>query len=124
MHADYILEGSLLRAGQELRINAQLVRASDDAPVWSRKFESELTNIVAVEDDISRGIVNSLRLRLGRGRRRYESDAEAYDLYLTKCDNLRNSARQLLESLATGHNCKKPKTVSAARFDPSSLSSP
>ena len=121
LHADYILEGSVLRAGRELRITTQLVRAPDDVPVWSRKFESELTDIVAVEDDISRGIVNSLRLRLGRGRRRYESDAEAYDLYLTKCDNLRNSARQLLESLATGHNCKKPKTVSAARYDPSSL---
>ena len=82
LHADYILEGSVVRAGRELRITTQLVRVHDDVPVWSRKFESELTDIVAVEDDISRGIVNSLRLRLGRGRRRYESGADAYDLYL------------------------------------------
>ena len=82
LHADYILEGSVLRAGQELRINAQLVRAPDDVPVWSRRFESELTDIVGLQDDISRGIVNSLRLRLGRGRKRYETNTEAYDLYL------------------------------------------
>jgi TolB-like protein/Flp pilus assembly protein TadD len=82
LHADYILEGSVLRTGQELRINTQFVRAADDVPVWSRRFESELTNIVAVQDEISRGIVNSLRLKLGRGRRRYETNTEAYDLYL------------------------------------------
>ena len=67
---------------RKLRLNTQLVRAHFDVPVWSCKFESELTDIVVVQDDISRGIVNSLRLRLGRGRRRYEVDAVAYDLYL------------------------------------------
>jgi hypothetical protein len=41
-----------------------------------------LTDIFAIQDEISRGIVNSLRLKLGRGRRRYETSAEAYDLYL------------------------------------------
>ena len=80
--ADYILEGSVLRAGQQLRINAQLVRASDDFPLWSGKFDRELTDVFAIQDEISRGIVNSLRLKLGRGRRRYETSAEAYDLYL------------------------------------------
>jgi TolB-like protein len=80
--ADYILEGSVVRAGQQLRINARLVRTRDDVPIWSGKFERELTNVLAIEDEISRGIVNSLRLNLGRGRRRYETSAEAYDLYL------------------------------------------
>jgi TolB-like protein len=37
--ADYIVEGSILHAGQQLRINARLVRARDDVPVWSDKFE-------------------------------------------------------------------------------------
>ena len=80
--ADYILEGSVLRAGQQLRINAQLVRVRDDFPVWSGRFDRELTDVFAIQDEISRGIVNSLRLKLGRGRRRYETSAEAYDLYL------------------------------------------
>ncbi len=80
--ADYILEGSVLRDAQQLRINAQLVRVRDDSILWSGKFDREQTDIVAIQDEISRGIVNSLRLKLGQGRRRYEANAEAYDLYL------------------------------------------
>src|SRR6266567_2153134 len=82
LEADYILEGSVLRAGQQLRINAQLVRVRDDFPLWSCRYDRELTDIFAIQDEISRSIVNSLRLKLGRGRRRYETSAEAYDLYL------------------------------------------
>ena len=41
-----------------------------------------MTDVIAVQDEISRGIVNGLRLKLGQGRRRYETSAEAYDLYL------------------------------------------
>jgi TolB-like protein len=82
LQAEYILEGSVLRAGQQLRINAQLVRVRDDFPLWSGRFDRELSDILAIQDEISRGIVNSLRLKLGGGRRRYETSAQAYDLYL------------------------------------------
>ena len=82
LHAEYILEGSVLRAGQQLPINAQLVRVRDDFALWSGRFDRGLTDVVAIQDEISRGIVNSLRLKLGRGRRRYETSAEAYDLYI------------------------------------------
>jgi TolB-like protein len=82
LQADYILEGSVLRDGRRLRINAQLVRVRDDFPLWSGRFDREVSDVLAVQDEISRGIVNSLRLNLGRGRRRYETSVEAYDLYL------------------------------------------
>lgn len=82
LDAEYILEGSVLRAGQRLRINARLVRVRDDFPVWSERFDRDLTDVFAIQDEISRGIVNSLRLKLGHGRRRYETSVEAYDLYL------------------------------------------
>ena len=82
LRADYILEGSVLHDGQKLRINAQLVRVRDDFPVWSGRFDREFTDVVAIQDEISRGIVNSLRLKLNSGRRRYETSPEAYDLYL------------------------------------------
>src|SRR5437879_8525122 len=71
-----------MRSGQQLRINAQLVRTRDDFPLWSAKYDRELTDVFAIQEEISRGIVNSLRLKLGRGRRRYETSTEAYDLYL------------------------------------------
>ena len=79
---DYILEGSILRAGQQLRINAQLIRVRDDFPLWSGRYDRELRDIFAIQDEVSRGIVNNLRLKLGRGHRRYETSVEAYDLYL------------------------------------------
>jgi TolB-like protein len=82
LQADYILEGSVLRTGQQLRINAQLVRVRDDFTLWSGRFDRELTDVLAIQDEISRGIVNSLRLKLRLGRRRYETSVEAYDLYL------------------------------------------
>ncbi|HKE26903.1 MAG TPA: tetratricopeptide repeat protein [Bryobacteraceae bacterium] len=80
--ADYILEGTVLRASQQLRITVQLVRVRDDFPMWSGRYDRELTDVFVVQDEISRGIVNTLRLQLGRGRRRYETSTEAYDLYL------------------------------------------
>jgi serine/threonine protein kinase/tetratricopeptide (TPR) repeat protein len=82
LRADYILEGSILRVDPELRINTRLVRVRDDVPVWSGRYDENLTDVFAIQDEISRGITNELRLTLGRGRRRYETSVEAYDLYL------------------------------------------
>lgn len=82
LNVDYILEGNTFRAGQQLRINVQLIRVRDDFPLWSGQYDRDLTDVFAIQDEISRGIVNSLRLKLGRGRRRYETSTEAYDLYL------------------------------------------
>jgi serine/threonine-protein kinase len=95
LQADYIVEGSVLRSGQQLRINAQLVRVRDDFPLWSGRFDRELADVLAIQDEISRGIVNSLRLKLGRGRRRYETSTEAYDLYLRDLSFLRLPGGQL-----------------------------
>ena len=82
LNAEYLLEGSVALSGQQLRINVQLVRASDDVPIWSGKFDRKSLDVLSIQDEISRGIVNGLRLKLGRGRRRYETSVESYDLYL------------------------------------------
>lgn len=82
MAADYILEGSVLPAGEQLRIDVQFVRVRDDFPIWAYRFDKRITDVFEIQDEISRAIVNNLRLKLGRGRRRYEINSEAYDLYL------------------------------------------
>jgi len=82
LHANLVLEGSVLRSADKLRINAQLVRVADDVALWSGRFDRELKDVFAIQDEISRAIVNHLRLKLGQGRRRYETSVEAYDLYL------------------------------------------
>src|SRR5437879_10988583 len=91
-----------MRSGQQLRINAQLVRTRDDFPLWSAKYDRELADVFAIQEEISRGIVNTLRLKLGRGRRRYETSTEAYDLYLRAraLGNSRQSIGPLEEAIA------------------------
>jgi serine/threonine protein kinase/Flp pilus assembly protein TadD len=82
MKANWVLEGSVLRSGGNLRIIAQLIRVSDDTPFWTGRFDREMKDIFKIQDEISNGIVNQLRVNLGRGRRRYETSVDAYDLYL------------------------------------------
>jgi TolB-like protein/Flp pilus assembly protein TadD len=82
LEANLVVEGSVLRSEGHLRINAQLVRVADDTPLWSGRFDRELKDIFAIQDEISRSIVNELRLKLRRGQRRYNTNLEAYDTYL------------------------------------------
>jgi TolB-like protein len=80
--ANLVVEGSVLRAGNKLRVNAQLVQVAGDVPLWAERFDRELKDVFAIQDEISRAIVNKLRLTLGRGQRRYDTNTEAYELYL------------------------------------------
>jgi TolB-like protein/DNA-binding winged helix-turn-helix (wHTH) protein/Tfp pilus assembly protein PilF len=100
----FVLEGSVLRVGQKLRVNARLVRVSDDVPLWSNSFDRELKDVFAIQDEISRSIVNELRLNLGRGQRRYNANLEAYELYLkaqtlTQNQGLPEGRAHLLEGI-------------------------
>jgi len=79
---DYLVDGSVLRAGDTLQIDVQLVRTRDGVPVWSGDFDRPIGDIFDVEDEIALAIVNKLRLHLGRGRRRYETSVAAYADYL------------------------------------------
>src|SRR4030095_10041356 len=80
--ANLVVEGSVLRAGSRLRINAQLVQVAGDIPLWAERFDREMKDVFAIQDEISRAIVNELRLTLGKGQRRYDTDLEAYELSL------------------------------------------
>ena len=77
-----VVEGSIMRSGSKLRINAQLVSIAGDVPLWAERYDRELKDVFVIQDEISRAIVNKLRLTLGRGQRRYETNLEAYELYL------------------------------------------
>jgi eukaryotic-like serine/threonine-protein kinase len=80
--ANLVVEGSVLRAGSRLRINAQLVQVAGDVPLWAERFDREMKDVFAIQDEISRAIVNELRLTLDKGQRRYDTNLEAYELYL------------------------------------------
>ena len=82
LNANLIVEADVLRVGNKLRINAQLVPIDSDVPLWSERFDRTLDDVFAIQDEISRAIVNKLRLTLGRGQRRYQTNLQAYELYL------------------------------------------
>ena len=59
-----VLEGSVRRAGARIRVTAQLIRAEDGTHLWSQRYESEMTDVFAIQDEISAAIVKQLRLNL------------------------------------------------------------
>jgi len=80
-----ILEGSVRRAGQRVRITAQLVTTSDGNHLWSERFDRELTDVFALEDEIAEAIAERLRVGLkgeDRGQRRPEIDPAVHALFL------------------------------------------
>ena len=82
-----VLEGSVQRSGDRLRITAQLSTVADGYHVWSETYDRRLADVFAVQDEISRAIVQALELRVAGdpGRRLVRSsteDLEAYNLYL------------------------------------------
>ena len=80
--ANLVVEGSVLRSGNRLRIDARLVQVAGDVPLWAERFDRELNDLFAIQDEISRAIVNKLRLTLGTGQRRYDTNVDTYILYL------------------------------------------
>ena len=82
-----VLEGSVRKSGDKLRITAQLVKASEGFQLWSERFERDVKDIFAVQDEISEAIVNTLKSKLVDAARvtalrRYTENLEAYNLYL------------------------------------------
>ncbi len=104
LHVDAILEGTVRRAGNRLRVTAQLTNTSDGLSLWSDSYERDAKDVFAVQDEITRSIVSALRLRLGNGQRQVTTDLSAYDDYLRGSYALEQrgaavaSAVELLES--------------------------
>jgi serine/threonine-protein kinase len=82
-----VVEGSVRRAGRRLRTSVQLVNVADGYQLWSETFDREMEDVFAIQDEISRGIVSALKLRLlgeaaGPLVKLPTDDFEAYTLYL------------------------------------------
>jgi non-specific serine/threonine protein kinase len=82
-----ILEGSIQKEDNRIRVNAQLVNVADDAHLWSETYDRELESIFSIQDEISQAIVDVLKIRLlGEDRaafaKRYTDNLEAYNSYV------------------------------------------
>jgi serine/threonine protein kinase len=82
-----ILEGSIQREKENIRVNVKLTRAKDGANLWGETYDRKAESIFTVQDEISRAVVNALRIELVAGQdymlvKRYTQDPDAYNLYL------------------------------------------
>ena len=83
----YVLEGSVRKAGNRVRVTGQLIDATSGAHVWADRFDRDLTDIFAVQDELTREIISALKVKLtpekkDRLVRKGTIDEEAYDLFL------------------------------------------
>jgi adenylate cyclase len=83
----YVLEGSVRKVEKRVRITAQLIDATNDGHLWAERFDRDLTDIFAVQDDVTGQIVDALSLNLTRGDRRrlmaeQTDNMEAFDCFL------------------------------------------
>jgi TolB-like protein len=98
----YVLEGSVRRAGDRLRITAQLIDATSDDHVWAEKYAGTVEDVFDIQENVSRAIVEELKVRLtpdeeDRIRDRQLEDVHAYECYLKAKNQLFVNTRESLE---------------------------
>jgi eukaryotic-like serine/threonine-protein kinase len=100
----YLLEGSVRRAGRQLRITAQLIDGTTDAHLWAEKYGGTIDDVFEMQERISRSIVEELRARLTQheqdGRNVPATDPETYELYLRAKHMLGQSLMRIPEATA------------------------
>lgn len=84
---DVVIDGSIQRVGDRVRVTAQMIRVADGMQLWANTFDEEFTNLFAVEDAVSARVADSIRLELtGKQRerlaRRPTTSSEAYQSYM------------------------------------------
>jgi TolB-like protein/Flp pilus assembly protein TadD len=93
---DHVLEGSVRRQGQQVRVTAQLIRADTGFHVWSENYDREIENIFDIQSDIAHNVVKTLELVLSSDsgaqlERQPTTSLEAYEFYLHAQNYLRNA---------------------------------
>jgi non-specific serine/threonine protein kinase len=83
----FVMEGSVRKAGNDLRITAQLIDAVNDAHLWAEKFSGTLDDVFDIQEKVSRSIVDALKIKLSSGENkriseRFIDNSQAYDYYL------------------------------------------
>jgi len=87
LSVNHILEGSVRKSGNKLRITAQLIKVADGFQLYSEKFDRELEDIFEIQDEISLAILNAIKIKLFPEEKetvlkRYTDNVEAYQLYM------------------------------------------
>jgi serine/threonine protein kinase/Tfp pilus assembly protein PilF len=87
LNVEHVLEGSVRKASNRIRVTTQLVKAADGFQVWSGRYDREMTDIFAVQDEIAQAIVEKLKVKLSAAplassSERHSRNLDAYNAYL------------------------------------------
>ena len=82
LHVDGIVEGTVFRSGEQVRISAQLVDSSTDQHVWAQSYERDLRDIVALQKEVAGGVARQIRANLLPGEQPRAVNPQAYEAYL------------------------------------------
>lgn len=96
LNVDHVLEGSVRRAGNRIRVTAQLVKVMDGFHLWSERYDREMTDIFAIQDEITQAIAAALQTKLSPEAapgRRHVPNLRAYEAYLKARDLWFNGTR-------------------------------
>ena len=97
----YVLEGSVRKSGENIRITAQLIKASDGYHLWSKSWDRKLMDVFAIQDEIAAAVVAALKVTLlGEAPHARVTDARAYELYLRSKAIANLATRESLEEAA------------------------
>ena len=105
LHVDAVVEGSVVRSGDSIRVDAQLIETSDDRHLWAQSFLYDEKNIVALQDDVAQAVAERIEFAVepspsGRLANAQPVNPEAYDAYLHGIADLQHhSDADLLKSL-------------------------
>jgi serine/threonine-protein kinase len=77
-----ILEGSVRKAGNRIRVTAQLITANDGSHLWSQRFDRDLDDVFAVQDEIAQAIAEALQVKLALRATKHKPSLPAYEAYL------------------------------------------
>ena len=84
----YVLEGSVRRSGDQVRINAQLIDATTGGHLWAERYDGSMEDVFALTDKVTKQIVNALALNLqGKVVNPSTVDTQAYDDFLKGCES-------------------------------------
>ena len=97
LDVDAVVEGSVARSGNTVRINAQLVETSDDRHIWAQSFERNAQDIVALQDDVARAVAQTIQTVLQPGEQ-------------SRLENARPVSIQAYEAYLRGLNTQKQRT--------------
>lgn len=103
LNVSHLLEGSVRKSGNRIRVTAQLIEAASGFHLWSQKYDRELTDIFTIQDEIAKAIVDQLKVTLSEKssatERAHTTNVDAYQLYLKGMSLFYKRGLELFEAL-------------------------